>query len=426
MNPAFLHDYESDRRRIRSFVFAFGATYGMLYWMSGAHAQGMDAILGVVEQQGKGIMSTLAQGARTTFIALATIEITWCAALWAFEKDNMSSMMGDMVKTIMTLCFFYALMVNAPEWIGIIHEQFKSVSANSLKVTALTPDGVIAEGVRASIFVQINMLNPLNLWAGLASQIATLISQVIAMMALVGTNAEAVMTTLVSIGATVLWGFTGFMIGGLVSLCVLICYLIIALQLVMLQVEMCLLMAAGAVFLGLGGSRWTRDYVQKYMNHALVTGLRYLVLMMVLSFTLAGVDQDPWAATTGAWTGAMSNAMSVGSTGTASEHGAQLSAAMSSLGILFLVLTKTFLAIKAPELASALMTGGAALTANSVADTVMTGVNAAATVVGAPGTIAQSAEAMGMKNPFTGAGKEAAGGHSATSAVPNCMGTSTK
>ena len=384
-------DFESDRRNLRAGIVAFAIMFGTLYWMGGAQAQGLNVILGVIDAQGKSWMTGLAEAGRTTFMALATIEITWCAALWAFEKDNMTSMMGDMVKAIMTISFFYALMVNAPEWIGIIHEQFKHASAETLKVTALTPDGVLMEGFMASQYVRMNMMNPAVLFAGMASQIISLIEQVVVLFITAGAAAAAnpqagadMLTTLATIGTTLLWGLMGFGFANLVSLCVLICYFIIALQLVMLQIEMILLMAAGAIFLGLGGSRWTREYVQTYMKHALTTGLRYLVLMMVLSFTMAGMDANPFDAAANSWKTLLTEGGS-----------AEMNVAMSSFGILFLVLTKTFLAIKAPELASALMTGGSALTANSVADTVMTGVNAAATVVGMPAAGVGAAEAMG-------------------------------
>ncbi|HVZ42786.1 MAG TPA: type IV secretion system protein [Ramlibacter sp.] len=384
----------SRRRHVRSGVIAFSLTYLLLFFAQGAQATSFDGILGVMQSQTTTWLASLAATGRTAFLALATIEIAWCAALWAFEKDNMTSMMGDMVKSIMTISFFYALMINAPEWIPKIHEQFTDLSQNTIHAPALTVDAVIGQGLQACIFVLINLLNPLNIFAGVAAQIAALVQAIVGMVASIGistvvTGGENLITPLVQIGMILLWGFTSWCIAGLVSLVVLVCYLIIALQLLMLQIEMGLLMAAGAVFLGLGGSRWTRDYVQKYLNHALVTGFRYLVLMMVLSVTMAGAEAAPWEATASAFTG-----LAQGMSGAQGDANQALLVSISSFGILFLVLIKTFLAIKAPDLAGALFSGGSVLTASSVSDTVMGVVGAAATVVGMPGAAMQSAEAL--------------------------------
>lgn len=396
------HDPGSRERRrdVRTAILAFFLTYCMLHWMSGANAQGMFGnIVGTFDTQSKTWLSDLASAGKTAFIALAGIEITWCAMLWAFEKDSMTGMMGDLVKSIMTIGFFYMILINAPDWIPIIHEQFTSLSASTIKAPTLTVDGIIGYGIRGAIFIWVNLMNPVNIFAGVAAQLAELTRLIVEMLAkivasgglsLVVTGGAELVEPLTQIGMIILWGFSSWCISGLISLVVLICYFIIALQLLMLQVEMGLLMAAGAVLLGLGGSRWTRDYVQKYLNHALVTGIRFLVLMMVLTVTMAGLEATPWDATGNALEG-----MAQGFTGGGGDENQALLVAISGMGILFTVLIKTFLAIKAPDLAGALFSGGSALTASSVSDTVMGAVGAAATVMGLPAGAVGAAEGLG-------------------------------
>jgi type IV secretion system protein TrbL len=380
-------------RNVRAGLVAFVVTYALLAWMGGARAQGFDAVLGIVQGQSDTWLQNLAKTGQSAFIALAGLEIAWCALLWAFEKDSMNSIVGDLVKSVMTISFFYAVMTNAHYWIPLIHQQF-STAAGTLESKDLTVDGVVGQGLKAYLFIYFNMLDPVQIFAGVITQMVTLITNIIKMMGTLGTSTivtggDDLIVPLVEIGMTLLWGFTSWAVGGTVALCVLIAYLVIALQLVMLQVEMALLMAAGAIFLGLGGSRWTRDYVQKYLNHALVTGFRYLVLMMVLSFTVAGADAAPWEAR---WDAMQSSYLALGGH---TDLTAAQSAMASTFAMLFLALVKVFLAIKAPDLAGALFSGGAALTANAVGDTVMTMANAATTALGAPGAVVGAAEAAG-------------------------------
>ena len=402
------------RRNRRAGVVAFVLTYALLAWMSGARAQGFDAVIGLVQGQSDGWLQNLAKSGQTAFIALAGLEITWCAMLWAFEKDNMGGILGDLVKSVMTIAFFYGVMVNAHIWIPAIHEQFTNAAGN-LESRDLTVDGVLGQGLKAYLFIYFNMLDPVQIFAGAVTQIVSLIVKVIAMMpsgglATAATQGEDLIQPLVDIAMTLLWGFTSWGVGGIVALCVLIAYLIIALQLVMLQVEMALLMAAGAVFLGLGGSRWTRDYVQKYLNHALVTGFRYLVLMMVLSFTVAGADAAPWEAR---WTAIQGSYLAL--SGHTDLTQAQ-SAMSSTFAMLFLALVKVFLAIKAPDLAGALFSGGAALTAGGVGGAVMTMANTASMALGAPAAAVGAAEAVGkvaavgLKGAAKSAGNQASQG----------------
>lgn len=292
-------------RHVRTAIISFFVTYVLLLWMSGAHAEGeglFGSIVADTTEQTEGWLSGLATAGKNTFLTLAAIEITWCAILWAFEKDSMNGIMGDLVKSIMTIGFFYMVLLKAPEWIPAIHQQFVHLSGSELGTVTVTPDGIIGEGIRVAAFVWINLVNPVNIFAGMAQQFVVLITAIVGMIGSLGlttatSGGAGLVEPLTQIGMILLWGFGSWAIAGLVSLVVLICYAIIAIQLILLQIEMGLLMAAGAVLLGLGGSRWTRDYVQKYLNHALVTGIRFLVLMMVMQLTMAGLGSTPWEAT---------------------------------------------------------------------------------------------------------------------------------
>src|SRR5262249_16457638 len=105
-----------------------------------------------------------------------------------------------------------------------------------------------------------------------------------------------------------------------------------------LKLESYVLAAAGAVFLGFGSSSWTKEYVSKYLNYALNVGVRLLVLILVLGLTLDKVARA-----------AVHFSLDFG----------------PLLEVFAGTVVQALLAIKAPELAGALMNGGIGLSAGS-------------------------------------------------------------
>jgi len=63
---------------------------------------------------------------------------------------------------------------------------------------------------------------------------------------------------------------------------VFIAYLAIAIQFVVALVESYLVIGAGVIFLGFGGSRWTAAYVERYIAYAVSVGMKLLVLYLLV------------------------------------------------------------------------------------------------------------------------------------------------
>ena len=75
---------------------------------------------------------------------------------------------------------------------------------------------------------------------------------------------------------------------------IFIAYLAIAIQFVVAMVESYLVIGAGVIFLGFGGSRWTAAYVERYIAYAVSVGMKILVLYLLggsRDDALSGLDR---------------------------------------------------------------------------------------------------------------------------------------
>jgi len=237
---------------------------------------------------------------KPTFLALATIEICWAATIWALEKDNLNSLAVEFIKKIMFIGFFYALLQYAPEWIPTITGTFQQVGQTAARTSAVTTDGIIA--LSLAVIELVWSKAPTGGWTDILSHLG-----------------QIFIACFASIG-------------------IVIAYVVVAAQYFTLKIESYILFAAGAIFLGLGSSSWTKEYVSKYLNYAINVGVRLLVLILILSLTLSAVTKK----------------------GDSFEFEYP-----RLLELLAIAILQAILSIKAPEMAGALLNGGIGLSAGS-------------------------------------------------------------
>lgn len=182
-----------------------------------------------------------------------------------------------------------------------------------------------------------------------------------------------------------------------VSLGVLISYVIIAAQYFTLKVESYIMLVASTVFLVFGISSWTNEYVGKYLNYAINVGVRLLVLILVL-----GLAKDITVMQ-----------------GFTFDYGPLFQ-------VLAIVILQAILAVKAPELAGALLNGvgglsagGAAGSAASVSGGLKSAVSTAAGLV-----TGGTAAAMGALRTAVSAAQGASPGKAANSGNSPAQGKS--
>ena len=195
-----------------------------------------------------------AGAANRLFGLLALIEFAWTAVILVLDKSDLQGWTAALIRRMMFVGAFMALLVNGPLWIPAIIDSFAILGQNAAGIggAGLSPGDVFVRGLqiaanlgesasRAGFFV-----NP-------ASALALVLAAVLTFLA----------------------------------------FVIISVHFIMALVESYVVVGAGFIFLGFGGSRWTAPYVERYIALAVAVGVKLMVLYMLIG---AGMSLS------GAWT----------------------------------------------------------------------------------------------------------------------------
>jgi len=217
-----------------------------------AHAQGPNSVNGPssILDEYKGLQNAwitkLLGAAQRLFFLLAGIEVAWSFTLLAIEKADFQALTATIVRKIMWIGIFYAILLygvtpGGGGWIPAIIDSFHILGQNASSVGPLGPDAIVGFGVNMSIDL-LASLKAANFLTGFATSMALVFCAVV----------------------------------------VFIAYLAIAIQFVVAMVESYLVIGAGVIFLGFGGSRWTAAYVERYIAYSVSVGMKILVLYLLV------------------------------------------------------------------------------------------------------------------------------------------------
>jgi type IV secretion system protein TrbL len=292
--------------------------------------------------------------ANTLFGILATIEFAWSAAVMLLEKNDLQSWTSALVRKIMWIGAFYALLLNGRIWIPAIIDSFERIGQTSSGFNGISPSSVFAQGI--------------NIAGALMDGAST---------SAFFTNTGACLSVMLS-AALIVLAFTG-----------------ITIQFVVAMVESYIVVAAGFIFLGFGGSRWTAPYTERYIGLAVSVGVKimmiYLLIGTGMDVALTWVDD-------------------------AQKVAASPSPAMGAFGIMGSALIFLMLCWQIPKLFAAVLGGSPALTGGDLIATGTTLVAGAATVASlGAGAVAAAAGGAAAVSGAAGAGGGAAGGSGASS-----------
>jgi type IV secretion system protein TrbL len=153
---------------------------------------------------------------------------------------------------------FYALLVNGPTWIPAIVDSFQIIGRNAAGLPAgLSPGDVFLRGldITNSLFSTASVTGFFSNPAGAF--------------------------------ALVLAGLTIFL-----------AFVVVSVHFIMSMVESYVVVGAGFLFLGFGGSRWTAPYVERYIALAVAVGVKIMVLYLLIG---GGMSlSNGWATRAGA------------------------------------------------------------------------------------------------------------------------------
>jgi type IV secretion system protein TrbL len=282
----------------------------------------------------------IAQGfAKKIFLSLAAFDMALFAGKKLLTSGDLSDWFGGITLKVFTYGFFWTLIQMAPTWIPTITGSFAAMgTAIGGGATAITPSGVMGLG---------------------------------------GVAAQAIWTAWDPSANPLSWGSDLIMsivvVGSM--LFTMIAFMLVALQLLMTQIEFALISGVGLVQLGMSGASFTTMFSEKYFGYIVSTGIKMMMIFVIAGFGTQ-ISQ-----------GEIDLIASYQSSG---NHIPPVNLLMSSI----VVLMYGAMAMQIPSVAGALMNGspsmsaggmagGAAAIAGGVAGAAMAGAGAAAGLYGA-------------------------------------------
>src|SRR5271170_3079825 len=297
--------------------------------------------------------------ANSLFGLLAVIEFAWSAAVMLLEKTDLQSWTSALIRKLMWIGAFYALLLNGRFWIPAIIDSFTQLRQNAAGLGALSPSGVFMQG--------------LSLAGALMD----------------GASTSAFFT---NPGTSLALAFA--------ALLIMISYTIITINFIVTLVESYIVVSVGFIFLGFGGSRWTAPYTERYIGLAVSIGIKIVLLYCLIS---AGFD------------------LSLGWLNEAQGISTSPRPAMTAFDVMGGALIFMMCCWQIPKLFAAVIGGSPALTGGDLVATAAV-VGGAALAVGGAAVAGVSTLAGGGGSAAAGTGSAASAGgagSSATTAVAN-------
>ncbi|MEX8139968.1 P-type conjugative transfer protein TrbL, partial [Acinetobacter baumannii] len=176
--------------------------------------------------------------AQKLFWGLAVISFVWTFFPLVFKQADFGEIVGELIRFILVIGFFYALLLNATEWADAIVNSFRQAGAAAAGTgqTEMRPSDVFALAVElADTIGKADTWNPLE---GAAIAIAGVL--------------------------------------------VLLCFAFIAAFMGVTLVESYVVINASVLFMGFGGSPWTREYAIALARYAVSVGAKLFVLTLII------------------------------------------------------------------------------------------------------------------------------------------------
>ena len=200
----------------------------------------LDTIVNLFKGNASKWEETLTNYAKSLFWLLATIEMAYMGIRLVLRAADVAEWATELVNQILFIGFFYALLTHSSVWANAIVQSFRTAANQAVAAAGGTP--LIAP---SDVFaIGLNMANTIldkQSWNPIAA-------------------AGVIIFALILV-----W-----------------CYAEIAAFLVVALVESYIAISAGVLFMGFGGSRWTKDFAIKVIMYAMSAGAKLFVLQLII------------------------------------------------------------------------------------------------------------------------------------------------
>ena len=343
------------------------ATGALAYGQSTAPQSGPSDLLDVYKNATTTWVSTAFGYANKLFGLLAFIDFTWAMIVLFLEGQELQGWIAGFLKKFMTISFFYALLINQSTWFPAIINSFVQIGQQAGGVSGyLNPSDILWTGVQISGSILAACIP--NAAAGATAG---------GILGIIVPGAGAALTAASLIPA---------LVALFCALLIFLAYVVITLTFIMATVESYVVMSAGLIFLGFGASRWTVPYTERYISLVVSTGVRLMVLYMIIG--LGQTLSNTWVQE-------------------ASQLPLSVAGLQSLFGLLASVIVFMALAWQVPKLAGSILQGSLQMGSSDLIAPAMSAAIAAGTI-GAVATAGVGAVAGGVG--ALAAGGAAAGG----------------
>lgn len=210
-----------------------------------AHAAGSDAasgaegLLELIRNSANSWTATLRSYAISLFWLLAAIQLIWTFLPLVMKQADLSEIAGELVRFVLVTGFFFALLVYSVTWANAIVDSFREAgtAAAGLGVKTLYPGDIFLVAIRMG---------------------------------------EAISSTQTGWSAA---AYTGVAVA---SLLVIVCFTFMAVFLITTLVESYIVINASVLFMGFGGSQWTREYALVMARYAVSVGAKLFVISLII------------------------------------------------------------------------------------------------------------------------------------------------
>ncbi len=221
-------------------IFAM-CLFGLLPVMAAAQQTTIGSTFQQVSQAANAWIPAIFAAATNLFLLLAALDFAWGAPSFFRENDFMGLFLS-LIKKLMVVSFFYAVLINGQTWIPAIVNSFVQIGSNVTGLPlALNPSNIMASGLQ----ICASLLDVVD-------------------------------------GADVLTDPGGALLTLFMVVIVFASYIIITLHYVVTKLEAIIVMTAGYLFLGFGGSKWTMPFFERYIALAISTGTRLMLIYLML------------------------------------------------------------------------------------------------------------------------------------------------
>lgn len=200
-------------------------------------ATSVNSIIDEYQNASSGWASSLLSHATTLFWILAFIEFAWAMIGLAFRANDMGDWAATIVNQILFIGFFYWLLTNSVSISLAIVDSFKQAGAQAGGVSGIKPTDVFQIGVE-------------------------LVKKLL--------DAVSAFTPIDSLGMLI------------AAIVIMACFGLITAFSIVALVESYIVIYAGILLMGFGGSRWTKDYAVRTLQYAVSVGAKLYVLVLLL------------------------------------------------------------------------------------------------------------------------------------------------